>query len=152
MNDIGPLLLSLCGLGVVCGGVLLVAFFFGQRLLGFGLQGLISAEVNDDDDPLLQPPRRSALFKRNTPAREQRQSLDFDSAVQYYRQKSSSGQTVTPPPTAQSAPGPNPDLYTPPAKDDPFDKYRQRLRRRDNEEDILGLMSADDDEGDGILG
>jgi len=147
MNDIGTLLLSVCGLTLACGGLLAVGAFLAVRFLGFNLLGILNNAVDEDDDPLMQTPqsRRSEAFKRNQPLNAQRESLDFDSAIAYYRQQAAKGQAV-PPPNAQSTPDLNTERYTPP-QDDPLDKYRQQLRRRDKEDDFHGMMNADDDDG-----
>lgn len=145
MNDIGTLLLSVCGLTLACGGLLAIVAFLAVRFLGFNLLGIINNAVDEDEDPLMQTPRRSAAFRRSKPLTEQQPPLDFDSAVQYYREQAAKGQAVTPP-SAQAAPDLNAQRYSPP-QDDPLYKYRQQLRRRDKEDDFLGMMNADDDDG-----
>ncbi len=145
MNDVGTLLLSACGLTLACGGLLAVGAFLTVRFVGFNLVGILNRAVDEDDDPLLQTPqpRRSEVFRRSQPLNARREALDFDSAVEYYRRQANKGQAV-PPPSAQSTPDIDAERYVPP-QGDPFDRYRQQLRRRDKEDDFYGMMNADDD-------
>ncbi|NWF70110.1 MAG: hypothetical protein HXY40_13580 [Chloroflexi bacterium] len=174
MTDTSPVVLAMCGLALVCLGVLGVgafvliratgAAFLGPLLDVFGGRSPLAGDHEDDDLP------RRASQRPASPGQSfqaKAQSLDFDSAVQKYRQQNpSSGQTTAygaqsaPPPSAPfrqdnapfgaSAPAnppPPPSNAPPPPSLGPLSKPPPALRSRptrrgdvdhDVDDDMLG--------------
>lgn len=150
MQDIGPVLVSVCGLLCVGAGLLAVILFVvlkatGRTLLGaFDEIGGVAAalgigEASDADSDVPAPAARRG--RRNLRARAD--AIDFDSTVA--RQSAQ-------PPTAPRPSAGTPSIYTAPpppspaprAAPSPFDEdslptLRQRRTRRDRTDD------ADDD-------
>ncbi len=146
-------LFSVCGISVVCVGVIgvlavLLLRFTGRNLFQGvgGLEGVVGAlagvgdDSEDDDYARLQ---RKSPQRRDL--RAEAQSLDFQSTVDKYRAGQSGAQTAPPPRPAAPATNPFPE---PPSLDD-----RRGTRRRRNEpgEDEDGLMGSFLDDGDGPL-
>lgn len=81
--DLLGVLLPLCGLAVICGGLLLVGGFLVLRATGFNFGSIVdmitggAGSDDDDDDPEFAPRKRTSL-------RDRAASLDFDSTVQKY--------------------------------------------------------------------
>jgi hypothetical protein len=142
MQDPALALIAICGFSVICIGLvvivgLLVLRFTGRTVGGLlgggGITGVINSMsgANDpDEDAALINSRRRRPPGNNL--RAQAQSLDFDSAVQKYK-----NQPLTPSSTAQSSPFPPAQ----PNFDDSteLDTTSRRKRRRGG---------GDDDEGD----
>lgn len=163
MQDVGPVLVSVCGLLCVGGGLLAVIAFVvlkatGRTLLGaFDEIGGVAAalgigEVNSDTDTDGVPANRGGRRRSNIRARAE--SLDFDSAV--------ARQSAQPPATQRPSTS-VPSVYvTPPAPtpaqppvSSPFDddslptlRKRRTLRDRKDEGDddpdmLAGLMGEE---------
>lgn len=134
------LLSGLCGLGIVCGGLLLIGLLVVIRLTGRGLLPLLSillsrrAESRSVDLPPL-PRRRVDL-------RARAQSVDFDSALAAAQAQDSATSPPTPPlnGTPQASPLP------PSAPSRPW--LNGRHRRPRNEDEIFGGMLDSDGDGD----
>lgn len=128
---------GLCGLGIVCGGLLVIGLVVFIRLTGRGLLPLLSiflnrrAESQSVDLPL---PRR-----RRVDLRARARAVDFDSALSA-AQAQDTPPAAPPVPSAQTAPLP------PAAPDRPWLNGR-RLRSR-NEDEIFGGMLDVDGDGD----
>lgn len=127
------LLSGLCGLGVVCSGILLVAAFVFIRLGGRGLLPLLSLVLNRRSDKttptITLPPRRRVDLRARA------RSVDFDSALAAAQQSQ-----VPPTPT-----GPAPD-WTGSAPSEPW--ATERGRRPGNEDELYGGMLDLDGDGD----
>ena len=122
--DSSLLIFAMCGLGLVCLGVLGVLAFMllratNKTFLG-PLLGLLSGQAAGrdvpDDDPLPVRSQRRTGISQSVQA--QPQSLDFDSAVARYRQQPPPNVPLTPPQSpsfsAQSAPTQNNPQPPPP--------------------------------------
>ena len=92
MGDIGSVILSICGLSVVCLGVIVVGGFVAFRVAGGGtlpdifdaLGGIMGGQEEDDRNTIDTPyQRRGAASSGDMKAK--RGSYDFDAAVQRYR-------------------------------------------------------------------
>ncbi|MCB9453955.1 MAG: hypothetical protein H6672_21185 [Anaerolineaceae bacterium] len=151
--DIGLILLTVCGLALVCVGTFLVVAFIVARTTGVrlwsafsgigGIFGVLSAG-EDDNEP--------ELVTRSTTRRERRsrgdfraraQSLDFDSAVARQVENPS-----PPSPTAQSTD------FSPRTPRTRFsttlpDSQPLRHHDEDNEDEIFGGFL--DEDGDGTI-
>ena len=160
MGDLSPLLLAACGLAVICAGLVFVGALMLMRVAkggrGGSLIGLITGATGDDEaDTNLLPQRRSRRMTSND-FQNKAQALDFDSALQKYRQT----------PGAQSAP-PNPSLRgagtsaprtTPPLqssdREDPLDDFDAggfNLRNTNNQS-LRRSRRGNEDSGDELLG
>ncbi len=85
MENIGQILTSVCGIACVCGVVIVagIGFFvfgFGRGILS-NIFGFIDDEEGIAHEDLPNPTRRKGLPRRGN-LRAQRDSLDFDAAVQ----------------------------------------------------------------------
>jgi hypothetical protein len=145
MQDPALALVAICGFSLICVGLIAVLGFMVLRftgrsvsgmLGGGGLHGLFSS-LSGADDPDDEP--SSINRRRRTPAatdlRAQAQSLDFDAAVNQYKNQplrptTTSTGTANPFPSAQpqSLNQPDPDTSTSP----------RRKRRRGSDEDAEG--------------
>lgn len=130
------LLAGICGLGIVCSGLLLVGVFVAIRLTGRGLIPLLSLVMNrwaDRKTPEVALPSRPRV---NLRARAQ--SVDFESAL-----AQAQGQdTPIPPPVPPASTATQESGALPPA--DPSVPWR-RGRRRAEEEDFFGGVIGDDE-------
>lgn len=138
MQDPALALVAICGFSMICIGLIavlgfLVLRFTGRTLGGFlggsGLYGLVDSVTGASD------PEESSMVRdrRRSPAtnlRAQAQSLDFDAAVNQYK-----NQPLQP----SSAPMPSPFPPAQPADDDRTapdpDTSSRRRRRRPGDED-----------------
>ncbi len=142
MQDPALALVAICGFSLICVGLIAVLGFVvlrftgrtvGGMLGGGGLSGLLGS-LSGADDPDDEPSSINRR-RRSTPAtdlRAQAQSLDFDAAVNQYKNqplRPSSTGTVNPFPPAQTEPlnRPDPDTST-----------SLRRRRRGSDEDAEG--------------
>jgi hypothetical protein len=144
MQDPALALIAICGFSVICIGLivivgLLVLRFTGRTVGGLlgggGITGVINsmsgANDPDEDGDLISSRRRKPPSSN---LRAQAQSLDFDSAVQKYK-----NQPLTPSSTIQSSPFP--PTRTPFEDSTELDTTSRRKRKRRRKD-------GDDDEGD----
>jgi len=131
------LMSGLCGLGIVCGGLLLVGLLVLIRLTGRGLLPLLSlllnrrAESKTIDMPLTR--------RRRVDLRARARSADFDSAL---AAASAQDPAVLPPALP-------PNLAPPTSPQPPTaDRSWLRGRRGSNEDEIFGGMLDSDGDGD----
>lgn len=174
MQDIGPVLISVCGLLCVAGGLLAVIAFLvlkatGRTLLGaFDEIGGVAAalgvgEASGDVDTDIPSANRRG-FRRDLRARAE--SLDFDSAVARQSNPLDASQAAprqpfiqpTQPPGTPAYPAapPAPISPTQPPQLSPFDEeslpgLRRRRTRRDRADDaddepdmLAGIMGEDE--------
>ncbi len=158
MQDPALAVIAICGFSVICIGLLvivglLVLRFTGRTVGGFLGEGGISGALNslsgvndpDEDDALINSRRRRPPGNN---LRAQAQSLDFDSAVQKYK-----NQPLTPSSTAQSSPFPP----TQPNFDDSTELDSTRARDRKRRKNLKDAEEGDDlfepfmGDDDGIL-
>ena len=133
MDQSTGLMSGLCGLGIVCGGLLLVGLLVLIRLTGRGLLPLLSlllnrrAESKTIDMPLTR--------RRRVDLRARARSADFDSAL---AAASAQDPAVLPP-----------DLAPPTSPQPPTaDRSWLRGRRAGNEDEIFGGMLDSDGDGE----
>jgi hypothetical protein len=136
MQDPALALVAICGFSVICIGLVAVLALIALRVTGRSIGGLLGGQglfglvdsVSGASDPEESPIR--AGRRRATPANDLRakaQSLDFDAAVQRYKEQ---------PPSASSTPGnPYPPLQTDPDRDPNSQDSLRRKRRRRGEDD-----------------
>lgn len=98
MGDISPVLLAACGLAVICAGLIFVGALMLLRVArgshGGALVGLLGGTNRDSDAEADLLPERRSRRMTSSDLQNKAQALDFDSALQKYRQT----------PGAQSAP------------------------------------------------
>ncbi len=168
MGELSPLLIAACVFGLVCVGVLLVAGFLLVRTAGFGIvPSLLESLSGGRDEDTVDDDRPSRVTRRSVSvadlrAKAQSLDLDFDRAVQQYREQPND--PVVPP----NATPPTPQVNNPDpgqgksrfgvryADDSPNRMLRdRRLPRnaaggsqipRNDEEDLLGGLGALDEE------
>lgn len=124
---------GLCGLGIVCSGLLLVAVVVAIRLGGRGLLPLLSmvwSRFSNSGQPEITLPQR-----RRVNLRQRAQSVDFDSAL-----AAASQQPQTPPPAAPSRVTPTSPSFEPWAD--------ENGRQPRNEDEIFGGMLDVDGDGE----
>jgi hypothetical protein len=160
MNDLAPVIAAVCGFAVVCVGLVLVGGFLLIRLGGKTLLGPVLGNFlggRGEEEAIEDRPYVSQRASSQATARDLRtlaQSLDFDAAVQKYRQQGGV--------SAQNTPDPNYTPSPPPANLDDFDpdKYdirgtysrqpntRPARRRADESQDEMlgGLFDSEDDQ------
>jgi pyruvate/2-oxoglutarate dehydrogenase complex dihydrolipoamide acyltransferase (E2) component len=158
-------LISVCGLSIVCvgligvGAVLLLRFTGRNLFEGVGgLEGVVGALAGVGDEDVDSDYDR--LQRRVIPRKDLRaeaQSLDFQSTVEKYRSgQAGSGSAPRIPRTPSTPPPSAPPPSAPPAAT-PFDEppsladRSARRRRRPQGEDEDGLMGSFIDDGDGPL-
>lgn len=99
MGDISPVLLAACGFAVICAGLIFVTVLMVLRFLGGSrggaILGLFGGATREDDAELELLPQRRSRRLSSSDLDAKAQSLDFDAALQKYRQ--------SPTPGAQSA-------------------------------------------------
>ncbi len=138
MNDLGSILLSLCGLALVCGGLIAVGAFFVFRSAFGQIQDTIADDTDETD--FIDSRRRDWERGGARDLRARRDALDFDSAVQRYR----SGEPPSSPPSTPRA-SLNDDL----GGELRGDRDSRRWRRKDDQEDeLFGGMLGEDYEDD----
>lgn len=170
MGDFLGVALPICGLGIICLGVVAVGAFLFLRSTGLNFGSIIDVVTgggssdNDDDDEVLVPRRKKTNLRARADA------LDFDASVQKYTSSASSasgkpnlaarykatGLDAAPPPPNQPL-APLGGASSSPRlgnfeRDNSSDEQslRRGLRRRDRSDDeVFGGML--DDEGDGII-
>jgi hypothetical protein len=148
-------LISVCGVSVVCVGLVgvlavLLLRFTGRNLFAGvgGLEGMVGslAGVGDvDGDDQYDRLQRKTPQRRDL--RADAQSLDFQSTVEKYRGGQPAASAAPRPAQRPGSPASNP-FEAPPAVDD---RLGNRRRRRDQGEDEDGLMGSFLDDGDGPL-
>jgi hypothetical protein len=162
MGDISPVLIALCGLSVVCLGLIVVGLFMMTRFTGFAIlpsvlevvRGLMS---NEEDVDSYERERRHRPVRTAAQQRigQRPEALDFDAAVERYKQ--------------QDPVGPPPDPAIPSADDrglSDFNKHpygvrdtssspgrrlrdkRYRRNAQDVDDEIFGGLLEDNDYGD----
>lgn len=138
MQDGSLVLVAICGLLCVAGGLLLVVAFVVARATGRtlfeafgGIGGVFAALGGGQEDEVDLPARRDA--RRRPDLRARTQQLDFDAAIA--QQRDPSAQAAPPPPQPPPA---RPAGRTPP--DD------RPLRRRRDDDDEAGLLDIFNDE------
>lgn len=139
MDQSTGLLSGLCGLGIICSGLLLVGLLVVIRLTGRGLLPLLSIFLNRraDSKPVDMPlPRR-----RRVDLRARAQSADFDSALA----AASYQEPDAPPPASPLGATPQTAPLPPAAPDRPWRNGRRRPR---NEDEIFGGMLDNNGDGD----
>lgn len=138
MDQSTGLLSGLCGLGIVCSGLLLVGLFVAIRLTGRGLLPLLSMLLSRRGDR--ETDASVVLPRRRIDLRARAQSVDFDTALA----AASRDDRITPPPAPPDVSAQTSSL--PPADADrPWLKGRRRPR---NEDEIFGGMLDRDGDGD----
>ncbi len=162
MNDLGNLLLALCGFGVVCCGSVALALFLLARVTGQAIllpvmaifEGVLGGGRKDgDQDEIEYRPTPGRRPRRDFQTRKQRSlEQDFDAAVAQYKGSSGKRKRGEPlPPTPESQPGDGFDPINPPdlrGPSIPSDRDTRRgSRDADDDEAFGGFM---DDEGDGF--
>lgn len=148
--DIGLILVTVCGLSLVCVGTFLVVAFIVVRTTGVrlwdafsGIGGVFGVlNSGEDDEPELTSYSAARRGRRSrADLRARTQALDFDSAVARHSEEPSS-------PMAQSAGTPPPQPGTRLPTERPLGGASQRRRRaEDDEDEIFGGFL--DDDGDG---
>lgn len=107
MGDISPVLLAACGFAVICAGLIFVTVLMVLRFLGGSrggaILGLFGGATREDNAELELLPQRRSRRLTSSDLDAKAQSLDFDAALQKYRQTPAS-----PMPGAQSAPPASP--------------------------------------------
>lgn len=151
--DIGLILVTVCGLSLVCLGTFAVVAFIVVRTTGvrlwdaFGGIGAIFGAISAGEDG--EPETTARRARRSRPdLRARAEALDFDSAVARHSSEN------TPPAAAQSAaPRPLADPATPPETrsltQSPFGSSRRRQRTNEDEDEIFGGLL--DEDGDGSI-
>ena len=150
--DIAPVLIAVCGLSVICIGLIVIVGFIIIRFTGGNiLLPLVSGFLNRDDlidditgeDEVDKPKRAPARASgRRSPSglRSKADSLDFDSAVAKY-QKGGKARPGTPP---LQPPSP-PSRFSGGLSDD--DQESGKLRRRGRSSEDREIIEDDDDGG-----
>lgn len=150
--DIGLILVTVCGLSLVCVGTFVVVAFIVVRTTGVrlwdafsGIGGVFGVlNSGEDDEPELAN-RSAARRDRRSRAdlRARAQALDFDSAVARHSEEPAS-------PTALSADTPPRQPGTRLPTERPLGGASQRRRRAEGDEDEIfgGFL---DDDGDGSI-
>lgn len=135
MDQTTGLLSGLCGLGIVCSGLLLVGFFVLIRLTGRGLLPLLASVLNRrSDEPEIEIPR---LRRRRVDLRAQAESVDFDAAM------AAASQTPNAPPPPRR---PHESRIAQAAPSEPW--AIENGRRPTNEDEIFGGLLDIDGDGD----
>jgi hypothetical protein len=161
MSDWVPVVAAVCGLSVVCIGLIVAGLLALVRLTGFDIRsilgnvGEIFAGKGQETGVIEEELKR----RRRPNFRTQADSLDFDSALARYRRDQPPAATrgpAAPPPPGR--PGVDPrrmmdDDFRPLSSDqsDYIARRRsaQRRRRRDpNEDEIFGGMLDEDGDGE----
>jgi hypothetical protein len=144
--DTGSVWVSICGIAVVVGFLIILAGFLVVRVLRMSIFGLgmmavrVVSESQTEETPLDR--RRTAPLPSSRDLRAQAQSLDFDAAVARRRENPSA-----PIPPAPSRPLPPPDMPAGASGE------LRRRRQRSGEQDEDGILSEFmDGDGDGLLG
>lgn len=163
MGDLSPILLAACGLAVICVGLLFVGALMLMRVArgsrGGSLVGLITGATNNDDaDTNLLPQRRSRRMT-SSDLQNKAQALDFDSALQKYRQ-TPGAQSAPPNPSLRGAgtPAPRTTPTTPPSqasdREDPLDDFDGRSfnLRNTNNQSLRRSRRGNEDASDELLG
>lgn len=154
-ENISPVFLALCGCSLLCGGAFVMLGFTLVSRVGLGtlpaIVTLISnflsgrRETREVEEDI---PRRSARkIPRAADLREKSQSLDFDAAVQQYRQQQNPPPIT--PPSASTNPLPDLGEANLPPRESRSNRMRDwRSRRRDDEaeDELLGGLDAMDSE------
>jgi hypothetical protein len=160
MRDLAPIIAAACGLGVVCVGLIVIGGFMLVRVTGQSFLGpLFSILGGGGGNEELPEDRPVPTMRAQSSSRDLRslaQSLDFDAAVQKYRQQGG----VQNPPDPNYTPGPAPaPLEADPTKYDirgTYSRQPNNLRNRRNEdegqEEFLGGLFGAEDNGDGDSG
>ncbi len=139
MDQTTGLLAGLCGLGIVCGGSLLVLSFVLLRFTGRGLLSFILVTLgNRMGGSGEQRPAR--IPRRRVDLRAKARSADFDAALAAEAQKQT---TPMPPadPTALTAP----PVQRPSAPATHAPLSANRPRRSDDDEIFGGMLDVDGD-------
>jgi hypothetical protein len=161
MQDNSLLVISVCGLAVVCVGLLAIVGFLVLRFTGHTVReflggGNVSGVVDslsgaDDREDSLSRRRRAARRPSTSDLRSRAESLDFNAAVQRHRTGESG-------PSAQGAPRPNvplpPRQPASPFEGQPAEDTSSRRRRRRStrdDEEIDDMLGGFLDDGDGDL-
>jgi hypothetical protein len=144
MNDLSGLIVPLCSLSIVCGGLLVIGVFLAIRFLGLQLPGILGSfndlAADEKSDSLAF--RAQASRRRRPDLRQKAQSLDFDAAVNRQRDYDS----PIPPRPADTdstfgAQGSNRSRRS--------DSLRRRRKSEHDEDEIFGGML--DEDGDGSV-
>lgn len=144
MNDPSGLIVPLCSLSIVCGGLLVLGVFLAIRFLGLQLPGILGSFNNlaADEETDSRAFRAQSSGRRRPDLRQKAQSLDFDAAVARQRDKTN---PVPPRPadsdstfSAQGA-----------SRSRRSDSLRRRRNRNHDEDEIFGGML--DEDGDGSV-
>lgn len=140
-NESSSVLLSVCGLGVVTCGLILLGGFLVVRIMRMSMFGIASLVLRSVLDPKQEPSEFDARAQTGPrPAardlRAQARAVDFDAAVAQKGGDPSVRTTSTMPQTAPPAEPPS----TP-------EEPNRRQRRRQRNEDEDGLMEGFLDDG-----
>ncbi|MCU0496739.1 MAG: hypothetical protein MUF87_05230 [Anaerolineae bacterium] len=159
MGDLLPVLISACGLAIVCVGMLVVGGFILFRfsrntILGpmlSPLMTLLGRGGNDDEDRDEASYGPATAHRRSVPTaaelRAQAAQLDFEQSVQRYRNQGG----VDVPPDPNETPVPFPSVsdfnrdHTPPTSIDRRRRDQQQRREEDEDDLIGGILGAQDD-------
>jgi hypothetical protein len=151
--DIAPVLIAVCGLSVICIGVIVIVGFIIIRFTGGNiLLPLVSGFLNRDDiidnitgdDEIDKPKRTPARASgRRSPGglRSKADSLDFDSAVAKYQQQGGKSPSGKPPLRPVSPPS----RFSGQLTDE--DESSGKLRRRGRSGEDREIIEDDDDGG-----
>lgn len=142
--EIGAITMASCILSLMCVGLILIGLLFLFRMATGSVRGVFNRFDNQSsgdvvyDSPRAQPAAASSL-KQKRGLRDRADNLDFDSAVQRYRQEQSGGDLPerSIPPRATV-----PDDWD---VESPLRRKRGRDRRGQDDYDLLI-----DEDGDGI--
>lgn len=123
MRDLSPVIAAGCGLAVVCIGLIAIVGFMVVRFTGRSFLGpVLGTFLGGQDAPEDRPAPTIRAQSSGKDLRSLAKSLDFDSAVQKYRQQGG----------VQNPPDPDYTVSpTPPPVDD-FDKSRYGVRDTEN--------------------
>ncbi len=93
MDNVGNILLTVCGLSVLCIGTLAVVAFVTGRSIFSGVMGMARSSLGGEESEYNERPKRGRR-SGGSPRRDIRgkaQSLDFDDAVSRHRKGEASG-------------------------------------------------------------
>lgn len=142
MSDLSPVFIAVCGLSIVCVGLVAIGGFLLARFAGINVIGPILATVLNRDSeggeatPQESPaPRPAARAPRNL--RGKAESLDFDAAVAKYQQEGGK-------PSADRSRKPGTRASRRALSDDKEDPSSGSLRRRRSREDDHAIYDDDD--------
>jgi hypothetical protein len=151
-NETSSVILSICGIAVVVGVLIILAGFLVVRILKSSIFGLGMMALKVVNDPKEEPPseslRSQSAARPKRDLRAQAQSVDFDSAVARHAGKRGTQSTPTTPPpsnpfSAQSAP---PLRGTSTGEYPSLKPRRPQRRKTDEGEDMDFMESLGDDD------